>query len=492
MKDFFSEISDNGVYKSYRDREWRESSNRLVIEVRSPVDNGVVGRIQSNTPEEVARAIEGAKIVQKEWEKTPLCRRVEILLKTASLLEEQQEEIAQVLCYEVGKPIKEARDEVSRTVDLIAYYAEEGRRLSGEVLNSESFPGYEKNKTAICQRVALGVIVAISPFNYPINEGAPKICAALVTGNTCVWKPGTQGAISALHLAQVFHQAGVPQGVLQVVTGRGEEIGDILVSHPLVSGINLTGSVETAERVTKIAGIKKLVFGLSGKDASLVFADADLDLAAKEIASGSFSYAGQRCTGIKRVLVEEKIADEFVEKLAIIVKEKFVLGDPRQEKTTLGPMVNDQTALFVRELIKEAEEKGAKRILPEKFVAKGRYLEATILDYVMPQMRVAWEEPFGPVLPIIRVKDEAEMIKIANQSAFGLQSSVFTCDINRAFRMANLLEVGTVQINAKDARGPDHFPFLGIEKSGLGTVQGAKYLIQEMTRWKVTVINHKF
>lgn len=487
MADFFHSIKEGGRYKYLVGGQWRVSKSGKTIDIISPVDGESVGQIASLTKEETEETVVAAREAQKGWEKTLIHERVEIILKAAQILTEQADFLTNLLILEIGKPRKEAQDEVLRTADLINYYAEEGRRITGETLSSDAYPGYKKVKLAIAERVPLGIVLAIPPFNYPINEGAPKICAALVAGNSVILKTPTQGAISSLHLAYVFQKAGLPPGVLNVVTGKGEEIGDFLVSHPQINAINLTGSYRTAEHVAKTCGVKKLIFGLSGKDASIVLSDANLDLAAEEIAKGSFSYAGQRCTGIKRVLVEKKIAPEFTQKLVESVKKHFILGDPRKEGVTLGPIINDQTAEYIQALIDDASNLGAKIVLGGK--REGRYLEATVLAGVTGDMRIAWEEPFGPVLPIIEVKDWEEAVEIANQSEYGLQSSIFTQDIDRAFAVARELEVGTVQINGKDARGPDHFPFLGVKHSGLGIVQGAKYLIQEMTRIKTIVVN---
>lgn len=486
MNDFFGEIyQESGTLKYLVDGHWQ--SEGRIIEIFSPIDGSLVGKIPAVSLEKAEEAVVAAKAAQKGWEETLIHERVEILLSAAALLKKEVDFLTDLLVLEIGKPLKEAREEVLRTVDLIEFYAEEGRRLTGETLSSDAYPGYKKIKLAIAERVPIGVVLAIPPFNYPLNEGAPKICAALVVGNSVVLKPSTQGAISTLHLAYIFQKAGLPPGVLNVVTGRGEEIGDFLVSHPLINAINLTGSYKTAQHVAALAGVKKLIFGLSGKDASLILADANLDLAVSEIASGTFSYSGQRCTGIKRVLVESKIADKFTKLLTSLVKEKFILGDPREEGVSLGPIINDQTAQYVQDLIDDALLKGAKIILGGK--RKGRFLEATILDEVRENMRIAWEEPFAPVLPIMEVKDWKEAVEIANKSEYGLQSSIFTQDIDKAFAIARALEVGTVQINGKDARGPDHFPFLGVKHSGLGLVQGAKYLITEMTRIKTIIVN---
>lgn len=487
MGDFFKELKEGNTYKYLVNGQWRVSQSGKTIKVVSPIDGETVGEIGFLSQEEAEEAVVAAREAQKGWENTLIHERVEIILKAAQILTEQVDFLTDLIISEIGKPRKEAKDEVIRTADLINYYAEEGRRLTGETLSSDAFPGYKKVKLAIAERVPLGVVLAIPPFNYPINEGAPKICAALVVGNTVVLKPPTQGAISSLHLAYVFQKAGLPPGVLNVVTGRGEEIGDFLVSHPQVNCINLTGSYKTAQHVSQIAGVKKLIFGLSGKDASIVLSDANLDLAAQEIAKGSFSYAGQRCTGIKRVLVEKSVATEFIIRLQEVVKKEFALGDPRKEGITLGPIINDQTAEYIQSLLDDALNLGAKVVLGGK--REGRYLEATILRGVTGGMRIAWEEPFGPVLPIVEVKDSKEAVEIANQSEYGLQSSVFTQDIDKAFAIAQALEVGTVQINGKDARGPDHFPFMGIKHSGLGMVQGAKYLLSEMTRIKTIVVN---
>ena len=487
MADFFQGLREGKTYKYLVAGQWRKAKDGKTIRIISPLDGEAVGQISSVSLQEAEEAVVAAREAQKGWENTLIHERVEIILKAAQILKDHADFLTDLLISEIGKPRKEAQDEVLRTVDLICYYAEEGRRLTGETLSSDAFPGYKKVKLAIAERVPWGVVLTVPPFNYPINEGAPKICAALVVGNTVVLKPSTQGAISSLHLAYAFQKAGLPPGVLNVVTGKGEEIGDFLVSHPRVDAINLTGSYKTAEHVAKIAGVKKLIFGLSGKDASIVLSDANLDLAAEEIAKGSFSYAGQRCTGIKRVLVEKKVAKEFTEKLCQIVKKSFVLGNPREEGVTLGPIINDKTAEYVQALLDDALNLGAKIVLGGR--RDGRFLEATILSGVTGEMRIAWEEPFGPVLPILEVKDAKEAVEIANQSEYGLQSSIFTQDIDQAFSVARELEVGTVQINGKDARGPDHFPFVGFKHSGLGMVQGAKYLLSEMTRIKTIVVN---
>lgn len=519
MSSFLDEIKTKDtppVYKFLTGGEWRESETGRTIEILSPIDSSIVGLSQIVSQKEAEKIIKSAKEAQKEWGRVEVWKRVDLMHQAARNIEKVKDDLAELLVTEVGKPISQARDEVERTVELIDYYAEEARRIFGESVWSDVWPGYKKSKFALVERVPIGVVLAITPFNYPVNETAPKLVSALAVGNSLVLKPSTQGALCALSLAQCFQKAGLPDGVLNVVTAPGKDLGDFLVTHPDIAAINFTGGSKTGKHIAEIAAFAKLVMGLSGKDASIVCAEADLDLAAEEIAKGAFSFAAQRCTAIKKVLVEEEIADAFLEKFAKLAKEKFVLGDPREENTTLGPVISDKVADYVKELLEDALEKGAKLACGGKRYKLGQgsevrgdrsevigqrgeelvedsedglFFEATILDKVTKKMRIAWEEPFGPVLPVSRVKSWEEAVELANQSEFGLQSSVFTQDINKAFRIAQELEVGSVQINGKDARGPDHFPFLGTKKSGMGVVQGAKYLLREMTRIKTTVLN---
>lgn len=452
------------------------------MDIFSPIDGTRVGTVPQMSPGEINQAVTAAFSAQKNWEKSKVSQRVKILKKAAALLEKEKEKFIKLLVLEIGKPQKEAEDEVLRTVEMIGIFIQEAKKITGEILEDE-----KRGKLAFVCRVPLGTVLCISPFNYPLNEAALKILGALITGNTVVFKPATQGAITGLSLAEVFWQAGLPRDALVVVSGKTEEIGDVLVSHPQIAAINFTGSYQTALHLTQIAGVKKLIFGLSGKDAALVLEDCDLERAVSEIALGAFSFAGQRCTAIKRVLVEEAIADRFLENLTKLVGKKFILGDPRDPKITLGPVINDQAADYLQELINDAKNKGAILVLGGK--RKGRFWEATILDYVNREMRMSWEEPFGPVLPIIRVKNIRQAIEIANESEYGLQSSIFTKDLEQAFVIAKELEVATVQINGRPSRAPDHFPFSGFKHSGLGMVGGAKYLISEMTRLKTTVLN---
>ena len=475
---------ENCYYNSI-DGCWRPSQTGKTIEIFSPIDGTLIGKVPSMTKEEVDEVMASSKAAQRMWKETPLIERAQILNQAAFLLREHKEEIAQVLVREIAKDIKSSIAEVERTADFLLFTADAAKQMKGEMLQADAFPGYGTNKMSFISREPLGTVLAISPFNYPVNLSTSKIAPALVGGNTVVLKPPTQGAISTLHLVRIFEMAGVPKGVLNTVTGRGSEIGDYVVTHKDVDFINFTGSTEIGQHLASISTMKPLLMELGGKDAAIVLDDADLEWAASNIVSGAFSYSGQRCTAVKRVLVDEKVADQLVEKIQGKVSQ-LVVGDPFNEKTVIVPLISSASADFVEELIKDALDKGGKLLVGGK--REGNTIYPTLIDHVTEQMRLAWEEPFGPVLPIIRVKDIEEAIRIANESEYGLQSSVFTRDIDKAFGIAKKLEVGTVQINNKTERGPDHFPFLGVKSSGMGT-QGIRYSIEAMTRPKATVVN---
>lgn len=466
--------------------EWIASSSPSSIPCHSPIDGTFLGRIQDMQQAEIDAVIENSHEAQGAWAAMAVYERAEILNKAADLLLENKDEIVAMLVLEIAKDKKSAISEVERTADFIRYSADIGKSIQGEALNGENFPGGSKKKLSFVSRVPVGVVLAISPFNYPVNLAMSKIAPALIGGNAVVLKPATQGAIAASLLVEVMMQAGLPKGVLNTVTGRGSSIGDYLVTHPGIDFINFTGSSKVGHHIASMAGMIPQIFELGGKDAAIVLEDSDLDFVADSIVAGAYSYSGQRCTALKRILVMESIADTLRDKIKARV-EKLSVGDPR-DNATITPLIDDHAADFVQHLIDDAIGKGATLIVGNK--REKNLLYPTLLDNVTPNMEIAWEEPFGPVLPIIRIQSTQEAINIANASEYGLQSSIFTQDIDVAFAIADQLEVGTVQINNKTERGPDHFPFLGVKASGLGT-QGVKYSIEAMTRPKAIVVNRK-
>lgn len=482
---FSNLVGKERQFRNLINGEWCNSESEKFIEIYSPVDEKLVGKVPAMTQDEVNNVIKVAKNSKDKWKDTPVNERAKVLYKAADILEKRIEELSDILIREIAKDKKSAKSEITRTADYIRFTADSSKNIYGESMQGDNFPGFDRKKISIVTNEPIGIVLAISPFNYPINLAASKIAPALVAGNTVVFKPATQGSLCGLYLAKVFQEAGIPNGVLNTITGRGSEIGDYIVTHPEIDFINFTGSSEIGIRISKITNMVPLLMELGGKDAAIVLKDADLDLAAKNIVDGAYSYSGQRCTAVKRVLVEEEVADILAEKVKILV-EKLKVGNPNEEDTVIVPLIDEKAADFVWELINEAREMGAHLLVGGK--REKNIIYPTLFDNVTEEMRLAWEEPFGPVLPIIRVKDKDDAIRIANESQYGLQSCIFTNNIDDAFYISDKLEVGSVQINNKTERGPDHFPFLGVKASGIG-VQGIKYSIEAMSRRKAIVIN---
>lgn len=471
-------------YQNLVNGKWKSSEQEITI--YSPINQEELGTVPAMTQTEADEAMQAARAALPAWRALSAIERAAYLHKTAAILERDKEKIGTILAKEVAKGIKAAIGEVVRTADLIRYAAEEGLRITGQAMEGGGFEAASKNKLAVVRREPVGIVLAIAPFNYPVNLSASKIAPALIAGNVVMFKPPTQGSISGLLLAKAFEEAGIPAGVFNTITGRGSEIGDYIIEHKEVNFINFTGSTPIGERIGRLAGMRPIMLELGGKDAALVLEDADLEHAAKQIVAGAFSYSGQRCTAIKRVIVLESVAD----KLATLLQEevsKLTVGDPF-DNADITPVIDNASADFIWGLIEDAQEKEAQVLTPIK--REGNLLWPVLFDQVTKDMKVAWEEPFGPVLPIIRVASVEEAIAFANESEFGLQSSVFTNDFKKAFEIAEKLEVGTVHINNKTQRGPDNFPFLGVKGSGAG-VQGIKYSIEAMTNVKSIVFDVK-
>ena len=471
-------------YQNLVNGEWKSSEKEITI--YSPINQEELGTVPAMSQAEVDEAMQAARAALPAWRALSAVERSAYLHKTAAILERDKEEIGTILAKEVAKGIKAAIGEVVRTADLIRYAAEEGLRITGQAMEGGGFEAASKNKLAVVRREPVGVVLAIAPFNYPVNLSGSKIAPALIAGNVVMFKPPTQGSISGLLLAKAFEEAGIPAGVFNTITGRGSEIGDYIIEHKEVNFINFTGSTPIGERIGRLAGMRPIMLELGGKDAALVLEDADLEHAAKQIVAGAFSYSGQRCTAIKRVIVLESVADTLVTLLQAEVA-KLTVGDPF-DNADITPVIDNASADFIWGLIEDAQEKGAQALTPIK--REDNLLWPVLFDQVTKDMKVAWEEPFGPVLPIIRVANVEEAIAFANESEFGLQSSVFTNDFKKAFEIAEKLEVGTVHINNKTQRGPDNFPFLGVKGSGAG-VQGIKYSIEAMTNVKSIVFDVK-
>jgi glyceraldehyde-3-phosphate dehydrogenase (NADP+) len=488
--EFFEPISDQKTpptYKFFNGKDWVTSQSGKTIEVRSPVDGSLVGSLQVATHEEIDRALDMARSVQPAWEKTPLNERVKMMHLAADWIRQFEEYLTNLMVSEIGKSFSESKSEIKRTADLIDYYADEVQSIRGETLDSDNFPGYDKGRIAIIERAACGNVLAIAPFNYPVNLAASKIAPALLMGNSVVFKPPTQGGISGVYLARIFQKAGVPEGVMSCITGGGSEIGDYLVSHPKVDMVAFTGSSDTGDAIAGKAGMKPLLFECGGNNSAVVYPDADMKLTTKELIKGSFAYSGQRCTAIKYVLASAGVIEKLLPMVLETMKELVSMGDPRSPNTKLvGPVVSEDAAVSIEQKIRDAVAEGAKVVYGGN--RNKAYIEPTILTDVKPSMGIVEREVFGPVLSFITISSMDEAVSIINNSHYGLQACVFTSDEGAGLVMAKNLNVGTVQLNGSPQRGPDHFPFLGIRHSGVG-VQGVRYSLESMSRLKPVVIN---
>ncbi|MBR4447513.1 lactaldehyde dehydrogenase [Methanobrevibacter sp.] len=405
------------------------------------------------------------------------------LLNVVKKLEDKREEFAKLLTLEVGKPINESLVEVDRSIETLRLSAEEAKRIYGESvpldagLNGKGF-------FAFTQKLPVGVVAAITPFNYPLNLTIHKIAPAIACKNTVIVKPPTEAPLTVIKFCELLNEE-FPPGVVNVVTGYGSEVGDYLVCSDEVNKISFTGSVTTGMMISQKAGMKKVTLELGGNDPVIILKDADIDKAVKGIINGAFLNAGQVCMGVKRVIVEEDIADEFARKL-VNETEKLIMGNPLDTKTTLGTLISEKAAIQVEETVKNAVEKGAKILTGG--VRDGAFYSATVVDYVTRDMDLVVRETFGPIAPIIRVKNLDEAIDVANDTEYGLQAGVFTSDYSSSMRCAQEIEAGTVFVNKQSTFRTDNMPFGGFKNSGVGK-EGIKYAFDEMTKTKLIGLN---
>ena len=476
----------NGVpeFRMFVSGSWIESSGGRTLDIDSPIDDRVIARVQAATASDVDEAVGAAYRSRKSIRDIPAIDRIDILNRARHIMEDHRDDFVNTLILEAGKPQSMAIGEVSAALSRIKMTMEEARSIFGEYVPGD-WSEDTMAKFALVIHEPLGVIACVSPFNYPLFSVIAKVVPAIVSGNTAVVKPASDDPIVSLLLGRVFQEAGVPPGVVNVVTGAGKEVGDSLVNHENVGMITLTGSTEVGKHVAKLVGMKRIHLELGGKGAAIVAADADLSLAAKKVLEGSLKYSGQRCDAISRVFVDQSIADSFIE---LLVKESdtWRLGDPRDAKYNIGPLINPQAAERVQSLVDDAVSKGA-------VLAKGgnhdhSYFEATILDSVPREARISSEETFGPVVTVMRVGSIDEAIDRTNESKYGLDSCVFTNNLYTAWKVAKALEEGSVSINDAPAHGIGYFPFGGNKDSGLGR-EGVGYSIDEMTRIKTIQFN---
>ena len=493
MPSIFDEIrfpsSADGIqiYKMFISGKWIESASKQTFNVHNPDDYSVVGRVQKATANYAKWAVDEAFASKHKIAGLAAFERAQILEKTAKLLAENKSHFVDMIVAEAGKPVKVAEGEVDATIERFRFGAEEAKEIKGETIGGDAFAGTKK-KIGMTIHQPLGVVLAIAPFNYPLFIASAKIVPAIAAGNALVVKPASDDPICLFMLAKIMQAAGMPDGTMNVVSGDSSEIGDALIKSEKVDMISFTGSSAVGKHIAATAGMKKLHMELGGKSPGIVLEDADLDLAAAECVAGAIKFSGQRCDAISRILVVDKVADEFVKKVLIEVP-KWKVGSPKNADIAIGPLINERAIEKVEILVNDAVQKGAHVLYGGKRI-RGLYFEPTVLDRVTTNMKIAWEETFGPVVTIIRVKDYEEAIMLANESEYGLDASIFTNNINRALNGAIRLNDGTVQINSAPVHGVGTFPFGGDKFSGMGR-EGIKISTEEMTRIHSIVFNPK-
>jgi len=440
-------------------------SGRESLQVRNPYNGSLAGSVRTASRKDLDAAV----ALAREFTQTPTrFRRAEILEKTRLALETNREKFARLITSESGLAIREARYEVGRTLDVLRFAAMEALRDDGQIFSGDISP-QGKPRKIFTTREPLKCAAAITPFNHPLNQVAHKVAPAIAAGTPLVLKPSEKTPLTALKFAEVLYSSGLPGPMLSVLLGPTSEVAEPLVRHPDVEVVAFTGSEAIGKHIAAIAGYKKLILELGGNDPLIVLNDADLDLAVTLAAEGSFRNSGQRCTAVKRILVEKKIAPEFTKRLVARTKE-YVSGDPMDEATRVGTVIDEAAALSLEAVVKEAVKSGAKVLCGGK--RRGAQLEPTVLGNVPRDCRMVVCESFGPLAPIITVRDLDDALTVANSTAYGLSSAIATTNLNSALKAIKTLRCGTVNVNEVPGFRVESSPFGGIKDSGLGIKEG--------------------
>ena len=479
------------TFQNYIGGEWVDAASGETFESTSPANGEAIGTFPRSGAEDVARAVAAAKAAYEDWRLVPAPRRGEILFRFAQLLTDQKEDVSQLMAREMGKVLPEARGDVQEAIDMAYYMGGEGRRLFGQTTPSEL-----PDKFNMSVRQPIGVVGVITPWNFPIAIPSWKILPALVCGNTVVFKPATDTPTLGERFVELLIEAGVPGGVVNVVHGGGGEVGNAIVIHPDVPVITLTGSRETGVQVTKDAAdrLKHVHLELGGKNAIIVLEDADLELAVEGILWSAFGTSGQRCTAASRVIAQEGIYDELASRL-VREAEKLRLGVGWEEDTDVGPVINQAALEKIHSYTTIGKDEGATLLTGGEVASgdgfdKGFYYRPTIFGDVDPEMRIAQEEIFGPTVGIIKVSDVDEAIRVSNGIKYGLSSSIFTRDVNKAFRAMRDLKAGITYINAGTIGAEVHLPFGGVKDTGNGHREAGQAALDFFTEWKSIYVDY--
>jgi len=480
-----------GRFANYIGGRWVGARDGAVMESVNPATGEVLGVVPKSGPMDAHDAIEAAAKAYPAWRKLPAPRRAEILFRVAERLVGQKEDLARLMTQEMGKVLPETRGDVQEAIDMTYFIAGEGRRLHGYTAPSEM-----PNKAAYCVRAPLGVVGVITPWNFPMAIPSWKIVPALVCGNTVVFKPASYTPLVALRFVQIFEEAGLPPGVLNIVTGPGSAAGDALVEHPHVRVISFTGSTETglqlAEKCARLG--KRLSLEMGGKNAAIVMPDADVGLAADALIWSAFGTSGQRCTACSRIIVHQAAKPELTERLVERAR-RLRLGDGLRPETEVGPVVSDSQLDRVQRYVEIGRQEGARLLVGgerarEGALARGYFYAPTIFDRVRPEMRIAQEEIFGPVTDLIEAGSFDEAVTFLNDSRYGLSASIFTRDINAAMRAIENIDTGIVYVNHGTIGAEVHLPFGGTKETGNGHREGGLQVLDAFSEWKSVYIDY--
>jgi len=480
------------TFRNYIDGEWRAAARGGTFESVNPArSDEVIGVFQRSTTEDVTAAVDAAARAQRTWREVPVPERGEILYTVARLLEERKEELAQLMTREMGKVLKEARGDVQEGIDMAKYIAGEGRRYFGQTVPSEL-----RNKFCMTVRQPLGVVGLITPWNFPIAIPCWKTLPALLCGNAVVLKPAEDTPACATRLVEIFAEAGVPAGVLNLVTGYGEEAGQPLLEDPRVAAISFTGSTEVGRHIAATCGrnLKRVSLELGGKNAIVVMDDADLDLVIDGAVWGGFGTAGQRCTASSRLIVQRDVVRDVQERL-VARAEALTVGDGLRPEVEVGPVINGEQLERVHSYSGIGRSEGAKlltggRVMTEHDLGAGYFYAPTVFGDVDPNMRIAQEEIFGPSIAVIPVDDFEQAIQVANGTQYGLSLAIYTHDVNRAFRAINTLEAGIVYVNAPTIGAEIQLPFGGIKGTGNGHREAGTSAIDQFSELKSVYVDY--
>lgn len=480
------------IYRNYINGQWVESTSSRTADNLNPANtDDVLGTIRQATREEARSAVEAASEAYAGWRSTPAPTRGRIVGRAARLLEDEKERLAQLLTREEGKTIGESRGELQRSINVAEFCAGEARRLNGETIQSELPSNF-----AYTIRQPLGVVACVTPWNFPVAIPIWKIAPALVAGNTVVFKPASLTPATAVRIVEIFEEAGLPKGVLNLILGSGSEAGDEIIGHRAVRAVSFTGSNDVGIRLYEQVSRRgaKIQCEMGGKNPVVVMEDADLDLAVESTAQGAFGSSGQRCTATSRAVVVEDVADEFVARIKRRA-ESMRIGDGADAQTEMGPSVDESQFKTVLSYIEIGREDGAELVCggaraEGEGLDKGFFVRPTVFDRVTTEMRIAREEIFGPVLSILRVRDFDAAMQVANDSEYGLSSSIFTNDAARIFRFVDEIETGMTHINSPTTGGEAHIPFGGIKATGIGDREQGSTALDFYTELKVVYVDY--